>query len=61
MKKLKNTGFDIALADAISVLELTKEEVQQLGDATAKRRVASAKIGHQTYYREATLRRMFNR
>lgn len=61
MKKLQNLGFDIKLADAITELKLTHDEIAFLGRETKARRVANAKSGHQTYYRKATLVRLFNR
>lgn len=54
-------SFDITLADAISELDLNHDEIRHLETETKKRRVASAKVGHQTYYRKDTLKRMFNR
>lgn len=56
-------GFDIILADAISKLELSDDEIQHLGQLTATRRsgLAHATIGHQVWYREQQLRTLFNR
>lgn len=52
-------GFDILLAEAIDDLDLTLEQIKTLGVMTAKREIACAKVGNRTWYRRATLERLF--
>lgn len=52
-------GFDIKLSDAISELNLNEDQIKQLGLMTARRRIACAFVGHEVYYRRATIERLF--
>lgn len=57
----KQHGFDITLADAIAKLDLTKDEIVELDRLTRSRGVAHSRFGYKVMYREATLKRLFNR
>lgn len=52
-------GFDISLADAISELDMDKKQIQLVGEMTALRQIANAKVGRNVFYRRATLERLF--
>lgn len=51
-------GFDISLADAIAELDMTHSQIQLVGELTAKRQIANAKVGRNVFYRKATLERL---
>jgi ethanolamine ammonia-lyase small subunit len=51
-------GFDISLADAISELNMNKEQIQLVGELTATRKIANAKVGRNVFYRKATIERL---
>lgn len=53
-------GFDISLADVISEFHLGVDKIQVLGEMTAKRQIAHAIVGHNVYYRRATIERLFD-
>ncbi|NLD21666.1 MAG: hypothetical protein GX664_04170 [Bacteroidales bacterium] len=53
-------GFDISLADAILEFHLGVDEIQFLGELTAKRQIAHAVVGHNVYYRRSTIEGLFN-
>lgn len=53
-------GFDISLADVISEFNLGVDEIQFLGEITAKNQIAHAVVGHNVYYRRTTIERLFN-
>lgn len=57
---VKPKGFDISLADVISEFHLGVDEIQFLGEMTAKNQIAHAVIGHNVYYRRTTIERLFN-
>lgn len=52
-------GFDISLADAISELNIDHDQIKLIGELTAEGKIANAKVGHNVYYRRATLERLF--
>lgn len=52
-------GFDITLADAMSELNLNMDQIKILGDMTKDRKIASATIGQQVFYRRRTLQELF--
>jgi hypothetical protein len=51
-------GFDISLADAISEFDMTHSQIQLVGEMTAKRQIANAKVGRNVFYRRATIERL---
>lgn len=51
-------GFDISLADAISELDMDHEQIRLVGELTAKRQIANAKVGRNVFYRKATIERV---
>lgn len=52
-------GFDITLADVISRYMLTHNQIEKLGEMTAKREIANATYGNNVFYRKATIERLF--
>lgn len=52
-------GFDITLANVISNYMLTHDQIRQLGNMTANREIANAKVGGNMFYRRATIERLF--
>jgi hypothetical protein len=52
-------GFDISLANVMTEYNLDDKQIRQLGELTATRQIASATVGHNVFYRKATIERLF--
>lgn len=54
-------GFDITLLDVVETYKLNSDELYKLGELTATRGIANARIGNEVFYRRAQVERIFNR
>lgn len=52
-------GFDISLADVISMWDINEKQIQMLGGYTARKEVAHRYVGQTVYYRRETIERLF--
>lgn len=55
----KAPKFDIPIKQVISLYNLTKEQLSNLGVLTRNKGIANATIQGETYYRSETIERMF--